>query len=305
MRRILTVAALAAALGVASAVEDEDTQDVAPSALAQPALGSMPPRILDAAVAARDLPLPERMKAVSEPMLGIPYLLDPLGEGEGWDPDPFARYDALDCLTFLEEVLALSMSGDPAFAADIRNTLRYGAGPLDYAHRHHFMELQWLPRNVDAGLIRPISADFGPVVHLSRDVTAATWKSWSKRKLFHLTDAELPIGPMALDVLTITEALKIVDEIPPGTIVLTVRTDRPTIPIWISHVGFTVPAETPTVRHATRMSPGKARDHGLRWYIEHLRTYKNWPALGVSLYAPIEQGPRRARMSAIGEDVTP
>jgi hypothetical protein len=161
------------------------------------------------------------------------------------------------------------------------------------------MELQWLPGNVAAGLIRPISADLGQVTTLHKAVSAATWAGWSRRSLFHLADAELPTGDMTLDVLPIAEALRIVDHIPPGTLVLTVRVDRPSVPIWISHVGFTIPADRPTVRHETKMKPGESRDHDLAWYLAHLRTYRNWPALGVSLYAPLEQGPRRIDASVL------
>lgn len=297
-RRAAAIVALGLACA-ASASDGDEVQPVAWDRLPQPSIGQIPDTVRKATLDARNLPLPQRMKAVSEPLLGLPYLLDPLGEGTGWDPDPLARYDALDCLTFLEEVLALALAGDPEHAAGLRNALRYGDGPRDYAHRRHFMELQWLPGNVAAGLIRPISADLGQVTTLHKAVSAATWAGWSRRSLFHLADAELPTGDMTLDVLPIAEALRIVDHIPPGTLVLTVRVDRPSVPIWISHVGFTIPADRPTVRHETKMKPGESRDHDLAWYLAHLRTYRNWPALGVSLYAPLEQGPRRIDASVL------
>ena len=65
--------------------------------------GVMPPELLEAAAAARDLPLPERMKRISDPLLGRAYRADAEGEGRGPDLDPPARYDAFDCLTFAEE----------------------------------------------------------------------------------------------------------------------------------------------------------------------------------------------------------
>jgi hypothetical protein len=294
----LTPIALAglALLAMGAALDAEEIQDLPAGALGQPNVGAMPDSVVEAATKARNLPLPERMKAVSQPLLGRPYVLDPMGDGEGWDSDPLARYDAFDCLTFLEEVLSLSLAGDPTDAAEIRNTLRYGDGPIDYAHRHHFMELQWLPANQAAGLIRPTTAEYGEPVHLSKEVTADTWRAWSKRKLFHLADDQLPTGHMELDVLPIAQALQAVDRIRPGSIVLTVRTDRAGVPIWISHVGFTVPADVPTVRHATKVSGARTRDQTLSWYLQHLESYKNWPALGISLWEPIEQGPRIARL---------
>lgn len=262
-----------------------------------PSEGVVPTPVREAAEAARGLPLPERMKAVSDPLLGLPYVLDPHGEGAGPDLDPPVRYDAWDCLTFVEEVLALSLSGDPAHAAEVRGALRYD-GPLRYPARHHFMELQWIPSAVDEGWLVDATASYGrPVTRLERVVDDATWAAWRGRAKFALDDAELPRGAMALDVLSIDDAVALAPEIRPGTLLLTVRADRAASPIWVSHLGFVLPGDPPTVRHATKMGEGRTRDHGLVWYLEHLRTYDAWPAVGVALLEPVEFGPRLSRLS--------
>jgi len=49
------------------------------------------------------------------------------------------------------------------------------------------------------------------------------------------------------------------------------------------------------LRHATLIG-NQTRDHELAWYIDHLRTYKNWPVLGIAVIEPIEQGPRLASL---------
>jgi hypothetical protein len=266
----------------------------APEPSTETPLGQIPQAVLDAAEAARHLPLGERMKAVSTPLLGLPYVSDPLGEGAGFDQDPFARYDAYDCLTFVEEVLSLSMSGDPVHAAHVRNQLRYGDNNRDYAHRRHFMELQWIPGNIDAGWLVDTTAEYGEATVFRREVDETTWKSWRQRARFALGDEDLPTGTMELTVLSLAEATASADQVRPGTVVLTVRADRPWSPIWISHVGFVVHAEGEVrVRHATKMGSGRSRDHSLTWYLEHLTTYTNWPAVGVSYLEPVEQGPRR------------
>jgi hypothetical protein len=46
------------------------------------------------------------------------------------------------------------------------------------------------------------------------------------------------------------------------------------------------------MRHATKMGAGGVKDHSLRWYFEHLRTYVNWPVAGISVLEPQEMGPR-------------
>lgn len=298
----LLVATLGGGLALAGDTDDTDEPGPAsaPTGIKKhlpPPLGALPAEVASIARAVSDRPLPERMKRISDVWMGHPYVLDPLGEGAGIDADPLARYDGFDCLTFVEEVLALSMAGDAAHAADVRLSLRYGEETPLYAHRRHFMELQWIPENIEAGWLRDTTAEYGPVEHMEREVSLDTWSRWSARPSFALSDEELPVGTMALDVLSLDQAEAIADQIRPGTIVLTVRVDRPWKPIWISHVGFMIPDEDrPTVRHATKLVPAGVRDHGLVYYINKLRTYTRWPAVGISLLEPVEAGPRLSRL---------
>ncbi len=302
MIALLLMAALAGELNAEAEDPGLSAGEPAPEAAAGPTLhrsGSLPPDLARAALDARSLPLAQRMRAVSEPLLGLPYLADSHGEGRGVDPDPPARYDTFDCLTFVEEVLALSLSGDPTHAAQVRSALRWDGEP-SYATRRHFMELQWIPDNLAAGWLVDTTDDYGrPVQRFEREVTAGTWRAWGRRSLFAHSDEQLPVGTMALDVLSLEDAMAVVDQLRPGTIVLTVRQDRPWIPIWITHLGFVLAnAEQPTVRHATRMSSRVVRDHPLEWYVEHVGTYSNWPTAGIALLEPVEQGPR---LSALEE----
>lgn len=293
--------ALLAALAYADPAAATSEEGAPGSGAAQPTLGQIPADLLKIAVDVADRPLPERMAAVSAAMLHRPYVSDPMGEGQLPDADPFARYDAYDCLTFAEEVLALTLAGDPAHAAEVRDALRYEPGPRDYVHRRHFMELQWIPGVVGAGWLRDTTTEYGRTVALDKDVTAATWKGWSARKKFAHTDAELPVGHMHLDVLPLDEAARVASDIRPGSLVLTVRVDKPGVPLWITHVSLVVPDGDggTTLRHATLIgNTDETRDHGLAWYIEHLRTYSNWPVLGITVLEPIDQGPRRSRLPA-------
>ena len=270
----------------------------APSTPAVLPPGAPPASLLEVAREVRTRPLAERIAAISEPMLGLPHTDDPLGEGRGHDADPLARYDTYDCLTFVEEVLSLALSGEPTHAAPMRLGFRYGAAEPAYPNRRHFMELQWLPGNIADGRLIDTTTEYGETTRFERAVTDATWKAWGRRSLFALTDAQLPTGTMALDVLSLDAALAVVDRIRPGSIVATVREDRSWVPIWITHVGFALPGEHgPVLRHATRMpSSLRVRDHGLAWYLEHVKTYKNWKVAGIAIFEPVEQGPRRARL---------
>lgn len=283
-------------VGGSSAEEADALAPATPSTLGVQAtpVRDTPRAVIEAMAASRIEPLPARMKAVSDPLLGAPYQNDPLGEGEGIDADPLARYDVFDCLTFVEEVLALSLAGEPGGVAAIRKQLRYGGAPVAYENRRHFMELQWIPSNVRDGWLRDTTKDYGETVRVERQVTADMWKRWRRRQLFALTDAQLPTGTMSLEVLPLEAAIAAVDRIRPGSIVLTVRADRAWSPIWTTHIGITVPADRPTMRNASRRSALRVLDESLAWYLNHLTSYTKWPVAGIAVFEPQEPGPRRS-----------
>jgi hypothetical protein len=291
--RTLRIAALSAvSLGLVAA---------GPEILPVPALprgnaptGAIPEGILEAARRSSRWPLPERMKAVSEPMLGRPYARDPLGEGEGPDPDPRARYDAFDCLTFVEETLALALSADPSHAALIRRQLRYGDRQPSYATRRHFMELQWIPGNIADGFLVSTADRYGEVERRERDLYPEVWRRWGSRRLFKLRDEEFPIGTMQLDILPLETAIEVAENIAPGSLVLEVHHDRPGVPIWTTHVGFVIEgADQKLFRNASRRSAMRVRDEPLVEYLRHIRSYDGWPVSGIAVFEPVEQLPRQ------------
>lgn len=86
--------------------------------------------------------------------LGAKYVLDPLGEGRGYDTDPLIRFDAFDCTTFVETVLA---DGD----IERLNKIRYADGKIGFENRNHFIETDWLSNNSD--LLENVSDKYGPI----------------------------------------------------------------------------------------------------------------------------------------------
>ena len=247
-----------------------------------------------------------RMEAASHDWLGLPYLNEAAGEMDGDDPDPPARYDSFDCLTFVEEVLGLAMSADPLYAPAVRDALRYRDAPSSdipasastwrrsYNERRHFMEAQWLPDAVRNGLLTDITAAVGPAHVLEHSVTADTWTNWRRAKFFHLPSELYPVGTWSLSYLSLSDAVASYTRIPPGALVLTLREARAWSPIAITHVSLVVedPNGKVHMRHATRMGAQKVRDDDLGWYVKHLNDYVNWPSLGISVFMPREQGPR-------------
>ena len=253
---------------------------------------TLPAAVADHIRASQALPIGQRIAAASQTFLGLPYLVDAAGEGDGVDADPPARYDRFDCLTFVEEMLGIALAGDPLSAPIYRNTLRYDAS-ADYEHRRHFMETEWIPAAIKAGLLIDITGRLGPAKVLTKTVGIDIWKPWATRHHFLLPDNRLPVGTFSLPYLDLAAAEAAAPKIPPGALVVTLRKDLGWIPVITTHVSLVVPGETePMMRHATRMGTKKVRDDRLGWYMGHLRDYVNWPALGVMVLFPVEQGPR-------------
>ncbi|MES2641560.1 MAG: N-acetylmuramoyl-L-alanine amidase-like domain-containing protein [Myxococcota bacterium] len=256
------------------------------------------PGVISAIREARTRTLGERVEIASRGFLGLPYLNDAAGEGLGIDADPPSRYDAFDCLTFVEEVLGLALAGDPIYAPAVRDALRYTGGPA-YDHRRHFMEAQWIPDAIRNGLLEDITARVGRARELRKDVTPEVWRRWRRRGLFQLPDAVLPLGEWTLHYLDLAEAVAAVPRIPAGALVVTLREERAWSPVVVTHISMVVPPAEGSppgaelrMRHATRMGRQTVRDDRLGWYAAHLRDYVNWPALGITVLMPREQGPR-------------
>ncbi|MCB9666235.1 MAG: DUF1460 domain-containing protein [Alphaproteobacteria bacterium] len=252
----------------------------------------VPAAVAEAEVRTRGAPLAERMRAVSTPLLGAPYAADPEGEGFGHDPDPPARYDAFDCLTFVEAVLALTLGDGPEATSRLRATLRYGDQPPGHAARHHFMEAEWIPGALAAGLLRDTTARYGTPARHTRVLTAEDWARWPDRAAFPHPDERLPQGELSIAYLPLDAARQAVGRLTPGSVLLVVRADRADHPFWVTHLGLVLDVDGRRVlRHASQMrSARKVTDTGLAWYLDHLATYRVWPVAGVVVLEPVPQG---------------
>ena len=102
--------------------------------------------------------------------VGAKYMRDPLGEATGIDADPIIRFDAFDCTTFVETVLA---GGDE----EKLNQIRYKNGNIDFLNRNHFIETDWLQSNSDK--FKNVSDKYA--ITATRTVTIDK-KNWFKKK---------------------------------------------------------------------------------------------------------------------------
>lgn len=215
--------------------------------------------------------LPQRVGAVSERFLGTTYKLGPLGEGDDgeFDRDPLYRFDAVDCTTFVEEVMALSLKPDLKDALDTLQKIRYADGKVGYATRNHFTEADWVPKNVWAGYLRDITRE------VAGEKTLEVTKIVSKKSWYlHMSTANIEgrfspserakrlpklqaLGETMedqrahLDILPMDALPEALARIPTGTIANLVREPQPDKETMVSHQVLLIRKDGQTfVRHA-------------------------------------------------------
>ena len=98
--------------------------------------------------------------------LGARYINSPLGEGCAPDSDPLIRFDAFDCTTFVETVMA---KGD----IETLNQIRYKDGQIGFLNRNHFIESDWLVNNSDR--VQNVSAYYAQTKIRSVIIDKRSW----------------------------------------------------------------------------------------------------------------------------------
>jgi hypothetical protein len=239
-------------------------------------------------------PLAQRLIENSEHFLGTPYAHSPLGEGQGKDSDPLIRFDAVDCQTFVEETMAMSLAKSFQELEPVLVQLRYAQEPT-FDDRNHLMEAQWIPRNLEKGFLRDVTeriAGFGTVTAF-KNITKATWRSQSARAL-GLSEDHQPLGTFALRIIPLARVMQLAQRIPSGTILVVVREDRPYKVSRVSHLGFVVHKGGRTyLRHAT-ISAARVVDEELGTFLHRNSKYEKWKVVGVSLFQVLEPAPQNA-----------
>ena len=91
----------------------------------------------------------EKITFYSKRSKGTPYLLFCLGEGHNapYDADPQIDFGRVDCMTFCEQILALSISRDYRQMFKNLQKIRYKDGQINILSRNHYTVADWLPNN--------------------------------------------------------------------------------------------------------------------------------------------------------------
>lgn len=230
--------------------------------------------------------LPERLEAVTRPLVGKAYVRSPLGEGAGIDPDPRFRLDAFDCTTFVETAIALAESPDEDAAQRRLDAIRY-EGPPSFETRRHLMESQWIPNLVRDNVLTDITREVGGA-KTNQLKLVMTKERWAKRRVakkLQLATEHVPEGTFELDYITAKDLEASAAKVPPGTVINILRIEVPWSPVVITHQGIVISrpgSKTRWVRHASPVLK-RVIDEPLASMMKRYQKPRKWPIAGVNL----------------------
>ncbi len=109
----------------------------------------------------------DRVEIISREFLGKPYKSNPL-IGSADTPEVFtASLDGLDCVTYIETVLALARASSVDRFVEWLRKIRYQRGRVEWARRNHYMT-SWIRDNAREKIIRLVSTRAVPAVSKER-----------------------------------------------------------------------------------------------------------------------------------------
>ncbi|MCI0515291.1 DUF1460 domain-containing protein [candidate division KSB1 bacterium] len=225
----------------------------------------------------------EKIVYYSERFLNAPYRLQCEGEGEHgrYEREPLMNLKEINCMTYCEIVLALTLADYYENLFNILQHIRYRQGIIGMATRNHYTMADWLPANAWCldDVTQLVGAD--DIQPLTRTISHTTFFDG---KGIHdlpqiLPDREITIQYLPLSKLAAHEA-----QLMPGDIVSLIQ-DRPGI--FSAHMLMLVKRDGQTYfRHAS-MAAHKVVDVPFITYIADLA--KNSRYLGMCFMRVKEQ----------------
>ena len=199
--------------------------------------------------------------------LGAAYKLDPLGEGYGYDSDPLIRFDAFDCTTFVETVLA---GGD----VERLNKIRYRDGAVAFENRNHFIETDWMENNAD--IVENVSREYG---RTSRRELTIDKRAWART--VHGVDIDVAPRDAVVEYIAYDDLRAIKNDEPLIVLFIVGKSEKYakiSTDIAVVHMGFLMPGGK-ILRHA---STGRGVvDDDFAQYIQMRKNMKN--NIGIAL----------------------
>lgn len=258
----------------------------------------------------------ERLAAISERFLNTPYRLGPLGEGPAgeYDREPLYDLSAVDCTTFIEQALAMSLEPRWDKAVKTLQKIRYRSGKISYHDRNHFTEIDWIAQNASAGYLEDITEAIGGenTRRAAKTISKRRWyenktladlqgfkESFSPRQKERLLSKMRESGknyqdvPADLPYIPLDKLPEILPRIPSGTILNLVREDNPEQAVMITHQALLIIKEgIPLLRHAAfgkKVEDVPALEYFYRYF------GSKWRLIGINLNRDQPQSARQAK----------
>jgi hypothetical protein len=214
-----------------------------------------------------------------------------------------------DCTTFVETVAALSKSNSPdQFIAQLV-TIRYKDGATNFHSRNHFPEIDWIPNNERAGILKDITKDIaqshGLAIQITRkEITRSKWLAVLAKQLgafreLASTDERAAEVPIQAEVpyISLNELKGVVDKIPEGVVINLVHNSHSLHSGMITHQGFLIrEGRQYFLRHASKN--GIIRSSELFAYLtSRQKKSASWPVVGVNLNQFSDSSSSTSRLS--------
>ena len=176
-------------------------------------------------------------------------------------------FDRFDCVTYVEEVMALAWHADLDEAIAALQRVRYTNGVIDYGRRRHITMAQWIPENIAAGHVRDVTRELGDTETATLELSHACFTSEAGKRLL-LKRSERPLGRFAVPVLSADALVRRVRQLPHGSVVTTIREARKNVPYRATHLGLVVVrGKRRYLRHAFQPS-GKVIEQRLEAFVK-------------------------------------
>lgn len=125
----------------------------------------------------------EQIDSAGMAFYGLPYVDAPLGDGPGsrFDQGPLYRFDAFDCTTYVETVLALATAKKASEFEKRLMRIRYREGKISFLERNHFPCVDWIAQNTQSGLLTDITNEIGKPWGTAIASAKITKKQWFEK----------------------------------------------------------------------------------------------------------------------------
>lgn len=215
----------------------------------------------------RQLTNQQKMEYYSERFLDAPYELQCEGEGvhgkyETW---PLMNLKQVNCMTYCEIVMALTLSDYYEEMFNVLQHIRYYQGLIGMASRNHYTMADWLPANqwcLD-DISRLVGGD--DTQQLTRTISH---KTFFEKKGIQDLPVYLPDRDVTIDYIPLGKLAKHETSLRSGDVVALIQ-NRPAI--FSAHMLLVIKKNNKTFfRHAS-MSAGKVLDVPFSEYIQSLQ----------------------------------